>query len=98
VSWAALLVLAAGAYAAKLAGVLGAQRLVPARFEGAVALLPAALLPALAAVQTFGAERALVIDERAPGLAVATALVLLRAPLIVVLVAATGTTALLRAI
>lgn len=97
-SWAAILALAGGAYAFKLAGVFGAGVFVPRRFERAIGLLPAALLPALAAVQTFSDGRALVLDERALGLAVAVALVAARAPLIAVIVGAAAATAILRAI
>ncbi|MEX2228286.1 MAG: AzlD domain-containing protein [Dehalococcoidia bacterium] len=89
-SWTAIFVLAAGAYAFKLAGVFGAGLIVPRRLERAVGLFPAALLPALAVVQTFSEGRALVLDERALGLAVAVALVVARAPLIAVMAAATA--------
>jgi len=96
VSWTAIFLLAAGAYAFKLAGVFGAGLFVPRRLERAVGLLPAALLPALAVVQTFSEGHALVLDERALGLAVAVALVVARAPLVAVTVAAAAATALVR--
>lgn len=97
-SWAAIMVLAAGAYAFKVAGVFGAGLFVPRRLERAIALLPAALLPALAAVSTFSDGRALVLDERAIGLAVALALVVARAPLVAVIVGAAAVTAIVRAL
>ncbi|MDA1003006.1 MAG: AzlD domain-containing protein, partial [Chloroflexi bacterium] len=71
---------------------------VPRRFGRAVGLLPAALLPALAVVQTFGDGRTLVLDERALGLAVAVALVAVRAPLIAVIAGAAAMTAFVRAL
>jgi hypothetical protein len=98
-SWAAILVLAAGAYLFK---VLGLVVLGPRAAGGAAlrlsALLPAALLPALVAVQTFGAGRSLVLDARAAGLAVGCVAVWRRAPFIVVVVLAAGVTAAVRAV
>jgi hypothetical protein len=61
-----------------------------------VALLPVALLAALAAVQTFATGTTLVIDARVAGVGVAVLLLLLRAPFIVVVVGAAATAALLR--
>jgi len=61
-------------------------------------LLPVALLAALVVVQTFSSGQRLVLDARAVGLGVALAAVLLRAPFIVVVAAATVATALTRLI
>jgi branched-subunit amino acid transport protein len=96
-AWIAVLVGSIGCYAWKLAGLAAPGRWVdrpPVRRF--VELVPVALLAALIAVQTFGAGRALHIDARAAGLAVAVGAVLLRAPFVVVVLAATVTTALLR--
>jgi hypothetical protein len=99
VSWWALLALAAGAYGLK---ALGLVVLGPRAAEGAMlrlaALLPAALLPALVAVNTFAGDRRLVLDARAAGLAVAVLATWRRAPFVVVVAAAAAATALVRAV
>jgi branched-subunit amino acid transport protein len=59
-------------------------------------LIPVALLAALVAVQVFARGHALVLDARAAGLAVAVALLVVRAPFLVVVVGAAATAALLR--
>lgn len=67
-SWTVILGLAGGAYAFKAIGLLSlGPRSSSARIMRAVALLPASLLCALIAVQTFGAERSLTIDACAAG-------------------------------
>ena len=68
------------------------------RLLGAIELLPPALLAALVATQVFATKSALVLDERALGLAAAAAALLLRAPLLAVIAAAAVTTALARAL
>jgi branched-subunit amino acid transport protein len=60
------------------------------------ALLPVALLAALAAVQAFADGTHLRLDARLAGVAVAVTAILLRAPFIVVVVAAAATAALVR--
>jgi hypothetical protein len=62
------------------------------------ALLPIAMLSALVAVQTFGDGQSLVIDARVAGVAVAVVALLLRAPFLVVVLAAAISAALLRAL
>lgn len=99
--WAAVLVASAGCFALKLAGwSLPARWLAGERLQRAALLLPVALLAALVAVQAFAAtaDRALVLDARAAGLAVAVLLLALRAPFLLVVVAAAATAALLRAL
>lgn len=98
-SWAAILVLAGGAYAFKVLGlvVLGG-RPVPARLQRCLGLLPAALLPALIAVQTVAGDRALVVDARAGGVAVAVVAAWRRAPFPLIVVGAAAATAGLRAV
>jgi hypothetical protein len=59
-------------------------------------LLPVALLAALVVVQAFATGRHLELDARAAGLAVAAVAVLLRAPFLLVVVAAAVTAALVR--
>ena len=59
-------------------------------------LIPVALLSALVAVQVLAGDGALVVDARLFGLAVAVALLLLRAPFLVVVFGAALAAALLR--
>jgi branched-subunit amino acid transport protein len=66
------------------------------RVRRVAALLPIALLAALIAIQTFSDGRHLVIDARAAGLGAAVVAVLLRAPFLVVVIAACATAALIR--
>ena len=97
-SWGALLVLAAGAYAFKAAGplVLGGRE-IPARLAPVLALLLIPLLAALVAVQTLAEGERLVVDARAAGVAIAALAVLARAPFLGVLLAASATAAAVRA-
>ena len=96
-TWAALLGLAAAAYAMKAIGpvALGCRQLPPAVLE-TLGMLSIPLLAALVAVQTFGGAHRLVVDARVPAMAVAAVLVWRRAPFPVVLAAAAVTAALLR--
>jgi hypothetical protein len=99
VIWAAVLAGCLGCYLLKLAGWS-----VPARWlerpglQRAAVLLPVPLLAALVVVQAFAGERALVLDARAAGLAVGALLVVLRAPFLLVGVAAAATAAAVRAL
>lgn len=96
-SWWTVLALGAGAYAFKALGlvVLGGRAL-PARVQACVDLLPAALLPALVVVNTVVADRRLVLDARAAGVAVAVVAAWRRAPLPVVIVLGAAVTAAVR--
>lgn len=67
----------------------------PARIAN---LLTVALLAALTAVQTLGSGTRIVVDARVPALAMAAVLLALRAPFIVVVIAAAATAALIRAL
>jgi branched-subunit amino acid transport protein len=97
--WAGVLVACASCYLLKLAGLsLPASVLQDARVQRIVPLVPIALLAALVATQTFATGHHLVVDVRAAALAVAIMAVLLRAPFLVVVAAATATAALLRLI
>jgi branched-subunit amino acid transport protein len=99
VSWVAIVVLAAGAYACKALGLLAiGDRRLPSGFERVLALVPAALLAALIAVDTFGAGRSLVVDARAAGVAAGALVAWRRAPFPVVVVVAAAVTAGLRAL
>lgn len=97
--WSAVLAASLGCYLLKLAGwSVPARWLDGERLQRAAVLLPVPLLAALVVVQAFGGHRALVLDPRAAGLAVGLALVLVRAPFLLVVVAAAATAALLRAL
>lgn len=97
-SWAAILGLAAGAYAFKVLGlvVLGGRE-IPPRLNRSLALVPAALLPALIAVQTLTIDDRWVLDARAAGVAAAIVVAWRRAPFPVVILVGALVTALVRA-
>ena len=96
-TWLPLLVASAACYAIKLAGLSLPQRfLQDPRIQRTVPLLPVALLAALIAVNTFSTGTHLVIDARAAAIAVAGIAVVLRAPFLVVVIAAAATAALVR--
>ncbi len=97
--WAGVLVASAACYMLKLAGLsLPSRWLQDVRIQRTVPLLPVALLAALVAIQTFSLGQHLVLDVRAAAIGVAVIAVLLRAPFLVVIVAAAATAALLRLI
>jgi hypothetical protein len=100
VSWSALLLLAALAYAMKAAGPLlsrgGEVRPAVAQVLDLIAI---PLLAALILIQTLdGGDGEIVFDARVPALGVAAILVWRRAPFLVVVLAAAATAALLRAL
>jgi membrane-associated phospholipid phosphatase len=83
----------------KLAGLSLPQRwLQDPRIQRTVPLIPIGLLAALVATQTFATGRHLVLDVRAAALIVALGAVLVRAPFLIVVVAAAATAALGRLI
>ena len=95
--WAAILAAAAGCYLLKLAGLSVPRRVLERPYvERVAARVPVALLAALIATGTFTGGRALVADARAAGLAAAGVALALRAPFLVVVAAATVTTAVVR--
>lgn len=97
--WFAVLAGSIGCYLEKLAGfLLPHSVLEDSRVRRVSGLLPVALLAALVAVQTFATGQTLVVDARAAGLAVAVVALLLRAPFLVVVLAAAVTAAVLRAV
>lgn len=96
-AWLAVLVVGAATIAIKAAGpVLAGGRELPLGSARVVDLLAPALLAALVATQAFAADEALVLDERATGLAAGALAIALRAPLLVVVVVAAATAAVLR--
>jgi branched-subunit amino acid transport protein len=96
-----VVVLGAGAGTLLLKGlapaVLGGRALAPG-LGGVMALLAPTLLAALIVTNTFATGRDLVLDARAAGLAAALVAVLLRAPVLVVILAAAVTAGGLRAL
>jgi branched-subunit amino acid transport protein len=95
--WVAVLVAGAGCYLLKLAGLSVPARVLERPLVARIAdLLPVALLAALIGVQVLGSGDRLVVDARLVGLAVAVVALRLRAPFIVVVLAAAGSAALVR--
>ena len=97
--WIAVLATAAGCYALKLAGLTVPQRVLASpRVRRFAELVPVALLAALSAVQATTSGQAFALDPaRLAGLGAAVVALLLRAPFLLVIVAAAGTAAALRA-
>jgi branched-subunit amino acid transport protein len=87
----------AGTIACKAVGpvILGGRSLPP-KLAGVVDMLAPAVLAALVVSQAVGADRKLVFDERLLGIAAAIVAIRLRAPLLVIVVAASGVTAVAR--
>ncbi len=95
----AIMVLAVGTLAMKALGPLASSgRELPPRLQQLVELLPAALLAALVANQTFADGAQMAIDARVVGLGVAALAVALRAPFILVVILGAAATALVRAL
>ncbi len=83
--WPAVLSGALGCYLVKLAGLSVPETVLEdKRVQKVAALLPVALLAALAGTQTFADGNRLALDPRAAGLAVAVLAVGRRAPFLVV--------------
>ncbi len=97
--WIAVGVLTVVCFAIKAAGpvALGGREL-PRWADRLIALVPAALLPALVVVETFAHGKELVIDARAAGLAAAMLVLALRGSMLVVLLVAALVTAGVRAL
>jgi uncharacterized membrane protein len=96
--WVTIFAVALASAAIKAAGpvLVGGQELPP-RAVSVIALLAPALLAALVVTETFGEDRHLMLDERAAGVAVAAVALALRAPVLLAVVLAAATTALVRA-
>jgi branched chain amino acid efflux pump len=98
-SWTVLVALSAVSYALKAIGpVLAGGRQLGPGLRRTLDLVAVPLLAALILVQTLGDGHRLVIDARVPALALAAVLVWRRAPFLVVVLAAAGTAALVRAL
>jgi branched-subunit amino acid transport protein len=97
-AWTVVLLVGALTMSLKAAGpVLLGGRELPPRVTDAFELLAPSLLAALVVTQALGEDGELVIDERLVGVGAAAAAIRLRAPLIVVMVVAAVSTALVRA-
>ncbi len=97
--WIAVLTASVIAYAFKVGGyTVPPSFLARPRIVAVTEMLPAALLASLIVLQTFATGPHLTLDARAAGLAVAVVALLVRAPFIVVVIAAAVTAAGLRAL
>ncbi len=96
-SWTALVVLSAGAYSFKLAGVVAGDRFAD-RLAPVTALLPAALFSALIVTMTMADGPSLVVDPRLIGVTAGMLAVIWRAPMVVVILVAMTVTALVRVV
>ncbi len=96
-TWTLIILLAVGAYAFKVTGliILGGRSLPPV-FERCLGLIPAAIITALVMKDTFTVGQDLTLDARALGIAVAVVAAWKRAPLIVVIVLGAAATAIVR--
>jgi branched-subunit amino acid transport protein len=96
-TWLVVTIVGAGTIACKAVGpvILGGRSLPP-KLAGVVDMLAPAVLAALVVTQAVGADRKLVFDERLLGIAAAIVAIRLRAPLLVIVVAAAGVTAVAR--
>jgi branched-subunit amino acid transport protein len=97
VTWLVIAVVGVVTILFKASGpVLLGRRELPPRALALVEVLAPAMLAALVVTQTFGGDQELVIDERLAGVAAGGVAIWLRAPLIVVMVVAALTAALIR--
>lgn len=95
--WAVVLVVGAATIVFKAAGpVFLGRRTLPPRLLALVEVLAPAMLASLVVTQAVAGDRELVLDERLLGLAAAVVAIRLRAPLLVVMVAAAATAAVVR--
>jgi branched-subunit amino acid transport protein len=98
-TWLVVTVVAGATIVIKAFGplLLGGRDLPP-RIASLIGLLAPALLAALVAINTFGMERSLVLDERVLGVAAGAVAIWRRAPVLLVVVIAAAVTATTRAI
>jgi len=97
VTWLVIAVVGAVTILFKASGpvLLGGRELTP-RVSSVVEVLAPAMLAALVVTQTVGGDRELVFDERLAGIAAGALAIRLRAPLLLVMVVAAATAALIR--
>jgi hypothetical protein len=99
-SWLMIAVLAVGTWGQRLAGMFVGGRVLARRpgLGRLATLIPAAVVTAVIVQLSVGDGRAIVIDARAAGMAVAAVAVWRRASFVIVVVSAAATTALVRLI
>ena len=98
-TWTLVFLLAGGAYFFKVLGlVVIGDRSLPPVLERCIALIPAALIPALIFKDTFSIGQHLQIDARAAGVGAAVIAAWRRVPLILVIVIGAAVTAAARAL
>lgn len=96
-SWWAVLALCGSAYALKALGVVLADRIPRSALTGdALDIVVVPVIAALILVQTLDGGREIAIDARLPALLVAALLIWLKAPILVIVLAAGMAAALLR--
>jgi hypothetical protein len=97
-TWTVIVVLALGVAVQRLTGMFVGGALlarVPV-FATLASLIPAAVVGAVIVQLTITSGRSLVVDERLVGMAIAGVLVWRRAPMVVAIIGAAATTALIR--
>ena len=96
--WVAIIGVAVANAAIKATGpVLVGGKELPPKANSVIALLAPALLTALVVTETFGEDDHLVLDARAVGVGVAALALAFRAPVLIAIILAALTTALVRA-
>ncbi len=96
-TWVVIVVVGVVTMAFKASGpVLLGRRELPPRVTSVVEVLAPAMLAALVVTQAVGGDRAIVIDERLAGVIAGGVAIWLRAPIIVVMLVAGATAALIR--
>jgi branched-subunit amino acid transport protein len=96
-AWSVVIVVGAVTMLFKASGpVFLGRRELPQRLLALVEVLAPAMLASLVVTQAVAGDRELVFDERLLGLAAAIVAIALRAPLVVVMVAAAATAAVAR--
>jgi branched-subunit amino acid transport protein len=97
-TWTVVLILGAGSYLLRLAGLSTPVHRSGGRMAEVLDLLPGPLLAALIVVHTVAVDDRIVIDARLAALGAAIVALLLRAPFFLVLVVGVGTAAGVRAL
>lgn len=96
-SWVVVAVVGVATVVFKAAGpVIVGRRELPPRVQSVVELLAPVMLTALVVTQTFGGDGEIRVDARVVGVAAALVALRLRAHIIVAMVVAAATTALVR--
>ncbi len=96
-TWTLVFLLAGGSYFFKVLGlVVIGDRPLPPVLERCLALIPAALIPALIFKDTFSIGQHLQLDARAAGVGAAVIAAWRRVPLILVIVIGAAVTAIVR--